>query len=157
MYKFSGIHEYDEHMDEECIHLCDALNCLPGVKTRESCCGHGDRPFTIWFSCTSDISLRFLGRCIDRRYWEFGSNWRIELENSDVNYDYSVFTLISHGYWGNVLKNTLGSDAYNQANDLIDNMEWHLNCKPYIDAFIKDLSEFKIIDVDKLKQLIQSF
>jgi hypothetical protein len=38
-----------EEMDEEVIPLCRALNGLDGITTVESCCGHGDRPFLIWF------------------------------------------------------------------------------------------------------------
>jgi len=148
MFKLNYSQNYDEQMDVECIPLCDALNSLPGIQTCESCCGHGKKPFAIWFRCTSELGLRFLGRCIDRRYWRYGNNWRIELDNSDLNYDHSVFTMTSHGYWGTDLKTTVGEDAYEQANDFIRNMEWHLNCKKYIDAFIKDLSGFCIIDVD---------
>ena|SRR5258708_2911725 len=40
---------YDANMDPECIRLCDALNAMPGVRTFESCCGHGTHPFGIWF------------------------------------------------------------------------------------------------------------
>jgi hypothetical protein len=28
--------------------LCEALNTLPGVRTYESCCGHGQEPYRIW-------------------------------------------------------------------------------------------------------------
>ena len=40
---------YDGDMDIECIALCDALNGLPGIQTNESCCGHGNHPYRIWF------------------------------------------------------------------------------------------------------------
>jgi hypothetical protein len=36
-------------MDPECVELCRALNALPGIMTFESCCGHGERPFHVWF------------------------------------------------------------------------------------------------------------
>ena len=36
-------------MDTECVALCDAMNALSGVTTVESCCGHGEWPFAIWF------------------------------------------------------------------------------------------------------------
>lgn len=36
-------------MDAEVLELCNALNTLPGVKTFDSCCGHGKRPFKIGF------------------------------------------------------------------------------------------------------------
>ena len=147
MYRFNNKTKYDDNMDTECIPLCNALNCLPGVDTISSCCGHGIDPFSIYFKCDSKLSLRFLGRCIDRRYWQYGANWRIELDNSDVNYNYPVFNMRSIGYWGKELRFTVGNDACVQANDFIKNMEIHLNHEAYIKAFIKDLSRFKIINV----------
>ena len=36
-------------MDTEVIPLCDSLNKLPGIQTYESCCGHGNAPFRIFF------------------------------------------------------------------------------------------------------------
>ena len=44
---------YDNKMDEECIRLCDAMNTLPGIHTNESCCGHKEKPFKIWFEAES--------------------------------------------------------------------------------------------------------
>lgn len=41
--------KYKENMDNECIPLCDAINKFKGITTTESCCGHGNRPFNIWF------------------------------------------------------------------------------------------------------------
>ena len=37
-------------MDPECVELCEALNQLPGVKTTSSCCGHGAKPYRIFFT-----------------------------------------------------------------------------------------------------------
>ncbi len=41
--------KYTGTMDKGCLALCDALNRLPGIQTIESCAGHGERPFHIWF------------------------------------------------------------------------------------------------------------
>lgn len=35
--------------DVEVVALVDAMNLVPGIRTIESCCGHGDYPFRIWF------------------------------------------------------------------------------------------------------------
>lgn len=35
--------------DVECVALVDAMNMVPGIFTIESCCGHGEYPFRIWF------------------------------------------------------------------------------------------------------------
>ena len=46
----SGIsYRYDGKMDAECLQLCDAMNLVPGIETRLSCCGHGEHPYRIWF------------------------------------------------------------------------------------------------------------
>lgn len=31
-------------LDKECLELCVAMNKLPGIRTTNSCCGHGDQP-----------------------------------------------------------------------------------------------------------------
>lgn len=40
---------YEGRMDPECVAICDAINRIPGLYTIESCCGHGDRTFSVWF------------------------------------------------------------------------------------------------------------
>lgn len=40
-------------MDKECVAFCAAVNMLPGICTVESCCGHGERPFHVWFEAES--------------------------------------------------------------------------------------------------------
>jgi hypothetical protein len=36
-------------MDSECVALCEAINLYsPNIRTIESCCGHGERPYKIW-------------------------------------------------------------------------------------------------------------
>ena len=47
---------YNGNMDPECVALCDAINLLkPDVYTVESCCGHGEKPFRVWFQ-VDDLS-----------------------------------------------------------------------------------------------------
>lgn len=38
-----------DDVDKECVPLCNAINSIPGLRTISSCCGHGERPFSIWF------------------------------------------------------------------------------------------------------------
>ncbi len=40
-------------MDKECISLCNAINRFKGLRTIESCCGHGNTPYHIWFKADS--------------------------------------------------------------------------------------------------------
>jgi len=50
--------KYPPDIDRECIALCDALNCLPGIMTFESCCGHGIHPHRIFFNADTIQDLR---------------------------------------------------------------------------------------------------
>ena len=55
--------QFPDGVDKECVDLCMALNYLPGISTIESCCGHGERPYHIWFTTKY---LRSLPRLL---YW----------------------------------------------------------------------------------------
>lgn len=48
-----GLEDGKAGWDPECILLCRALNALPGITTTESCCGHGRKPYWIWFKAAS--------------------------------------------------------------------------------------------------------
>ena len=48
---------YDGIMDKECIKLCDMINNFEGIRTIESCCGHGKHEYRIWFEADD---LKFL-------------------------------------------------------------------------------------------------
>lgn len=37
------------NIDPECIEICRAMNAMPGIRTIDSCCGHGEYPFKIFF------------------------------------------------------------------------------------------------------------
>jgi hypothetical protein len=82
------------HIDIECRSLVSAINFLPGIKTIESCCGHGNTPFHIWFEVT-DYNARgliTLARCTSPRYNSYAKNefrldplWQIQLDHGDIN------------------------------------------------------------------------
>lgn len=43
-------HNLSSDIDAECIELCTAINLFsPDIYTTESCCGHGEGPYHIWF------------------------------------------------------------------------------------------------------------
>ncbi len=54
---------YPEGMDQECQELADAMNEVPGITTTSSCCGHGKRPYRMWFDTHSLEALP------DLLYW----------------------------------------------------------------------------------------
>lgn len=76
-----------DNMDPECVELCKAMNALPGIKTYESCCGHGEYPFWVWFDVT-DFEARgllTLSRLLCRNYFsEFAENWQVVMDHRDT-------------------------------------------------------------------------
>lgn len=75
-------------MDDECINLCAALNKLPGIETYESCSGHGEAPFRIWFNVNDfdNRSLLLLSRLMSCNYYLFNlQGWSIKLDHKDIN------------------------------------------------------------------------
>ena len=85
---------YPKDMDRECISLCDALNQISGVHTIESCCGHGDGPFHIWFRCQDVDILRHIA------YWLDGChsgnyNWTLEV-TTDCGKQPVKFLIVGH-------------------------------------------------------------
>lgn len=43
---FSGL---PHDIDPQCRALVEAMNAMPGIRTTESCCGHGQNLFRVWF------------------------------------------------------------------------------------------------------------
>lgn len=68
-------------VDCECVSICNTLNRLPGLTTYESCSGHEERPFYVWFRCDNIDTLSRLGRAVDKRYSD--GNWEIVLDSCD--------------------------------------------------------------------------
>ena len=131
MKKFRKDFLYDGNMDVEVITLCNAMNSLIGIETFESCCGHSCAPFRIWFKVTDPIGLFFLTRCVNHRYWKYGYLWKIELTVGDI--------MLKDGLRPThyVLNSgpIVGEDAFEQAKDLIKNMEHHLNHKAFMEGY----------------------
>lgn len=67
--------EYPNDMDPECIPLCNALNALPGIRTFESCCGHGSALHMIFFSARTVESLRPILMAVRSSGWIVNASW----------------------------------------------------------------------------------
>ena len=128
---------YDGDMDKECIPLCDAMNAVKGIITSESCCGHGKESFSIYFKVTSFKGLFFITRCIDSRYFKHGCKWTCDLTVGDTIVD----GILPTSFY--LHSEDVGEEAYKQANDLVKNMNWHLNHKNFMKGFGLDLEDFE--------------
>ncbi len=140
MEEFNKKHKYNGKIDKEVVGLCDAMNSLPGIYTSSSCCGHGSESFSIWFN-VGDVKegVFFLVRCVDNRYWKYGYLWKIELVVGD-NFDGKNLPIVYRLHSGPIR----GYDAYVQANDLVENMNHHLNIENFMNEFNLNINDFDI-------------
>ncbi len=123
--------KYDGKMDEEVIDLCNIMNELSGIETVDSCCGHGKDSFQIFFKVKNKMEgLFILTRSVDRRYWKYGYLWKIELSCGDY-WDGETLPISYCLHSGNIT----GEKAYNQANDLIENIKYHLQHENFIKEY----------------------
>lgn len=97
-------------MDKECERLCNAMNLYPGIETYESCCGHGDRSFCIWFTAES---LDVLPNLI---YWfvacHSGCNWPVCVKTDCTAAPATFF-----------VEGPVGEKAYEQAEIIAECLE----------------------------------
>jgi hypothetical protein len=98
--------KYDGDIDMECVALCDAMNLVPGIRTRSSCCGHGKSEYRIFFEADSLASLPPL------LYWFAGCHcghygWRITV-TTDCGMCPAYF----------YVEGPIGKAAYKQAEEI---------------------------------------
>lgn len=108
-----------EFIDEQCIPLFYALNSLPGLRTFESCCGHGKAPFSMWFRCDNIDTLSRLGRAVGKNYSD--NNWEIVVDTADIE---------PRGCFWLRTKTVLESDELNDSiAKLVENIEYWFDNK----------------------------
>ncbi len=105
--------EADERgYDVEVVALVDAMNTYPGIRTTESCCGHGEYPFRIWFKARSLAVLPAL------LYWFDGCHsgfydWRVvvvtDCTQSPVDF---------------LVEGPIGESAYQEANEIAEMLQF---------------------------------
>ena len=99
-------------LDPECLSLFKAMNALPGIRTVESCCGHGQRPFMIWFVPDDFECLPDLLYWIDPCHTDL-KRWRCRVY-TDFSKSPVVFLLESQ---------TKGEEAYAEADEIAKMIE----------------------------------
>lgn len=62
-------------MDSECVIICDALNALPRIRTLESCCGHGETGFRVFFGAGSTAALEPIVKAAHSSAWQVRAGW----------------------------------------------------------------------------------
>ena len=94
--------------------------------------------------CTQE-GLFFLARCMDKRYWEHGNKWRIELSVGDVEHmngdrpiNYNLFRAFQEGDNEQVIMDEFKS--------LFDNMMHHFNHDNFMTHYNMNRKEYHLVD-----------
>jgi hypothetical protein len=95
-----------EGIDAECVEICQALNQSQGVRTVESCCGHGEQPFRIWFKVTRLSDLPYVLWHFDRCHCGF-YGWRV-IAKTDCGMSPVSF----------MIEGPIGQQAYEEASKI---------------------------------------
>ncbi len=133
-----------EWMDAECVDLCDTLNSIKGIETSESCCGHNYKPYLIFFNCSDLSALKFIQSCIDRRYWQYGYDWKITTMISDTGPDFLTFILES--------SSSKLDEIMPQVEDMIRVFNHYLNHKGRFEFLGLDYDNFVYEEVGELEK-----
>ena len=102
-------------VDKELVNLVKVMNKFPGIRTLESCAGHGDKEPAIWFQPDSIEDLPHLLYCFDRCH--SGCYWPVHIY-TDCSAD--------HVRWM-VKARVVGEEAYQEADKIAEYMEKHLD------------------------------
>lgn len=127
---------YNYKLDKKISELVIILNSLPGI---DVCCRSDlkyDNSVKLWFYSTDSNGLFIISRCIDRRYWEYGNEWTVELEVGDIMNNGNLpiaYYMYSHEYGDVLIK---------QIDSLLNNISRHIHNKYFIDAYNLDKSLF---------------
>lgn len=113
--------------DKEILDLIFAMNNLPGITTIDSCSGHGERGIEIGFMVDKceNRGLFVLASSVSARYWKHGRDWWIRVDVDDVPVSPLPIRYALES-------STKGQKAYQQALDLVQNIEDHLGNKAFL-------------------------
>ncbi len=101
-------------IDKECIDLCNAMNKFNGIKTVESCCGHGKTPYRIYFF------VRNL-KCLPPLLY-----WFDICHNGIKGWKVIVYTGCSMRMVHFCLEGTIGEQSYKESKEIANKMEEYL-------------------------------
>jgi hypothetical protein len=145
--------------------LTETINALPGLEDSGSNLENSfDRIKSRWngillFFCSDEKDaegLFFLTRCMDRRYWECGHLWRIELscgdqihQNGDRPITYNIF----RGFTGEETEEEIDKEI----ESLIHNMHYHFHHDNFMTGYNMDRTKYDLKEWKreiKLNQLL---
>lgn len=126
-----GVHVQSTTLDKSFDRMKVGWNGLLIFLHIEECCQEG---------------LFFLTRCLDKRYWEYGNKWRIELEVGDVEYPNGDRPLTYYIFRPFQDDDDCEQFLLDECKSLIDNMMHHFNLDNFMTYYNMNKDEFHLVD-----------
>ena len=139
-------------MKELYKNLNQTINSLPGIeltgsnltKTFDEIKSSWNGLLLFFYSSEKDAEgLFFLTRCIDRRYWEFGDLWRIELSCGDVTHP-NGDRPITYNIFRKIQKQETEEQIDKEVKSLIDNMHYHFHHDNFMSGYNMDRTKYDL-------------
>ena len=139
-------------MKELYKNLNQTISSLPGIElTGSNLTKTFDEIKSSWnglllfFYCSEKDAegLFFLTRCIDRRYWEFGDLWRIELSCGDVTHP-NGDRPITYNIFRKIQKQETEEQIDKEVKSLIDNMHYHFHHDNFMSGYNMDRTKYDL-------------
>jgi len=139
-------------MKELYKNLNQTINSLPGIeltgsnltKTFDEIKSSWNGLLLFFYSSEKDAEgLFFLTRCIDRRYWEFGDLWRIELSCGDVTHP-NGDRPITYNIFRKIQKRETEEQIDKEVKSLIDNMHYHFHHDNFMSGYNMDRTKYDL-------------
>lgn len=89
--------------------------------------------------------LFFLTRSIDRRYWEFGNKWQIQMEVGDTLYE-NGDRPITYFIWRAFEDSDTEQTILDECKSLTDNMNHHFNHDGFMKSFNMKSEGYHVVD-----------
>ena len=105
-------------LDKECLELCVAMNKLPGIATTNSCCGHGDHAFWIFFAVDEPEQLLPLLYWMQKCHTNVKGKWHVEAYTDCAG---------ERVFW--LLEGPVGTVAYEDAREIAQKLEGVANIR----------------------------
>ena len=131
--------------------LTETINALPGLENSGSNLENSfDRIKSRWngillFFCSDEKDaegLFFLTRCIDKRYWEYGHLWRIELTCSDQIHP-NGDRPITYNIFRPIVEET-EEEIDKEIKSLIDSMHYHFHHDVFMSGYNMDRTKYDL-------------
>ena len=112
--------KYPKDVDKELIPMLNIINSIPGVRTTNSCCGHGKYNFYLTLAYTSCQTRSFIDNLFQRNCWDI-KGFTDKLADDDIICQFKIVDFYSSDTDNMIFENYVS--YYNEKLGLMNKKE----------------------------------